>query len=159
MGTTRRACPEERSGPRLRAEEHVWCSGPRQAARRRKLKFFLPNEPWCLPPSSDPHTGPLRRTRHGGGSRSERSPAALDGIKPAVVIVFISVGYRRCEWGICCWPGICATIRAMKAHRHDKVRQLVRRALARGPAECRCMTARSSGATEYGTAWIAYCSA
>ena len=21
-------------------------------------QFFLPNEPWCLPPSSDPHTGP-----------------------------------------------------------------------------------------------------
>jgi len=32
--------------------------GPHQAARRRKLKFFVPNEPCCLPPSSDSHTGP-----------------------------------------------------------------------------------------------------
>jgi hypothetical protein len=142
------------------------CSGPHQAARRQKLKFFLPNEPWCLPPSSDPHTGPsdvlVMAADPGAGTRR---PAALDGIKPAVFIVFISwllYSFRHCpcgNWGTCCCPGICATIRAMKAHRHDKVRQLVRRALARGPAECRCMTARSSGATEYGTVWIAYRSA
>jgi hypothetical protein len=47
----------------------------------------------------------------------------------------------------------------MKAHRHDEIRHLVEPALACGPAEFRCMTVGSSGATESGTVWIAHCSA
>ena len=55
-------------------------------------------------------------------------------------------------------PRNCVTIRAMKAQRHPEVRQFVWLALACGPAACRGMTARSSGAMESGTVVVA-CSA
>ena len=89
-----------RSGKELR-KARVFRSSPGCPAA--KAEFLSAERTVVLAPVICPAHRALRRTRHGGGSRSgTRRPAALDGIKPAVFIVFISwllYSFRHCPCG------------------------------------------------------------
>jgi|ERR1700689_2178420 hypothetical protein len=86
---TRDACRWPKDTRTGAATPAVFQSSP--GASRRKLKYFFAERAVVLASLSDPPRA-LRHTRHGGQSRSRtRRPVALNGIKAAVIIVFISV--------------------------------------------------------------------